>query len=66
MEFLIADALDKHSDCLVTHGGLQSNHARATALAGKQFGLDTHMLLFDKEDRVRSDGRCKRLKEIVD
>ena len=55
MEFLIGDALDKGCDCLVTCGGLQSNHARATALAGKQLGLDTHMLLIDKEDTVSSD-----------
>ena len=68
MEFLIGDALDKGCDCLVTCGGLQSNHARATALAGKQFGLDTHMLLLDKEDRVSSSDsvifRCIKLKHI--
>ena len=52
MEFLLGDALDKGCDCLVTFGGVQSNHARATALAGKQMGLQTHMLLMDKEDKV--------------
>ena len=52
MEFLIGDALDKGCDCLITCGGLQSNHARATTLAGKQFGLDTHNFLIDKVDQV--------------
>ena len=37
---------------MLTCGGLQSNHARATALAGKQFGFDTHMLLIAKDDQV--------------
>lgn len=55
MEFLIGDALEKGCDRLITCGGLQSNHARATALAGKQLGLDTHMLLIDKEDIVSSN-----------
>ena len=55
LEFLLGDALDKGCNCLVTCGGLQSNHARATALAGRQSGLSTHMLLIAKEDKVSLD-----------
>jgi D-cysteine desulfhydrase len=30
LEFLLADAIDKGSDCVITVGGIQSNHCRAT------------------------------------
>jgi D-cysteine desulfhydrase len=39
LEFLIADALRRRAEVVVTCGGLQSNHARATALACARFGL---------------------------
>ena len=45
LEFLLADALDAGSDCVVTCGGIQSNHCRATACAGRLCGLDAYLLL---------------------
>lgn len=39
LELLIADALAKHADVLVTGAGVQSNHVRATAAAAAYFGL---------------------------
>jgi len=45
LEFIAAHALDKGYDTLITCGGLQSNHCRATALVGAQTGLSTHLLL---------------------
>src|SRR4051812_49072814 len=39
LEFLIADALARRAEVVVTCGGLQSNHARATALVCARFGL---------------------------
>jgi D-cysteine desulfhydrase len=39
LEFLIADALSRGAEVVVTCGGLQSNHARATALVCARFGL---------------------------
>jgi D-cysteine desulfhydrase len=39
LEFLLADALDKRAMTILTCGGLQSNHARATALVCAQLGL---------------------------
>ena len=35
LEFLMADALAQGCDCVVTIGGLQSNHCRATAAAAR-------------------------------
>lgn len=42
---LAADALANDADCLVTGGGPQSNHARMTAAAANQIGLDCHLAL---------------------
>jgi D-cysteine desulfhydrase len=39
LEYLLADALAKRSDVVITCGGLQSNHARATALSCARLGL---------------------------
>lgn len=39
LEFLLADAREKRAMTVITCGGLQSNHARATALACAQLGL---------------------------
>ena len=35
LEFLVADALQRKADTLVTIGGIQSNHCRATAVAAR-------------------------------
>ena len=45
LEFLLADALDKGADTVVTIGGIQSNHCRATTVAARLLGLDTHLVL---------------------
>lgn len=45
LEFLIADALAKNADSIVTTGGSQSNHARITAAACRVAGLDCHLVL---------------------
>jgi D-cysteine desulfhydrase len=45
LEFLLADALDRGCDTVITCGGLQSNHARATALACASLGLSCVLLL---------------------
>jgi D-cysteine desulfhydrase len=39
LEFLLADALDRRATVVLTCGGIQSNHARATAIACAQLGL---------------------------
>ena len=45
LEFLLADALKRGARVVVTCGGLQSNHARATALTCAQLGLRSILLL---------------------
>ena len=50
LEFLVADALEKGADVLITQGAVQSNHARQTAAAACKVGM-TCELIFEK--RVR-------------
>lgn len=45
LEFLLADAIAQKCDSVITIGGLQSNHARATAVAARQLGLKPHLIL---------------------
>ena len=45
LEFLMADAQAKGADVVLTCGGAQSNHCRATALAAVRAGLDALLLL---------------------
>src|SRR3954453_11815831 len=45
LEYLVADAVAKGCDTLVTHGGFQSNHCRATAAIGARLGLKVRLLL---------------------
>ncbi len=49
LEFITAHAIDNGYDTLITCGGLQSNHCRATAFAGAQLGLGVHLLLRGEE-----------------
>lgn len=50
LEFLLAAAHDARCDTVITCGSLESNHARATAVAAVKLGLACHLVL-------RSDGR---------
>lgn len=45
LEFIVAHAIAEGYDTLITCGGVQSNHCRATAFAGAQSGLAVHLLL---------------------
>ncbi|MEJ2365344.1 MAG: D-cysteine desulfhydrase family protein [Deltaproteobacteria bacterium] len=45
LEFLLADALAKGCDTILTCGAAQSNHARATAIASARLGLAVRLLL---------------------
>ncbi|HVP35708.1 MAG TPA: D-cysteine desulfhydrase family protein [Terriglobales bacterium] len=49
LEFLAYDALNKKADTLITCGGFQSNHARATAIVAAQLGLKSTLVLFGDE-----------------
>lgn len=45
LEFTLAQAQREACDVLVTCGGVQSNHCRATALLGAQLGFAVHLVL---------------------
>ncbi|MCB9780565.1 MAG: D-cysteine desulfhydrase family protein [Alphaproteobacteria bacterium] len=45
LDFLLAEAQAQGADTVVTCGGIQSNHCRATAVAARQLGLDVALLL---------------------
>ncbi|CAE8609936.1 unnamed protein product [Polarella glacialis] len=52
LEFIFADALKMGADCVVTCGGAQSNHARATAIAARMLGLEPFLVLRLEEPHV--------------
>ena len=45
LEFLLADALANNYKSVLTIGGEQSNHCRATAAAARMVGLEPHLIL---------------------
>ncbi|XP_014503532.1 putative D-cysteine desulfhydrase 1, mitochondrial [Vigna radiata var. radiata] len=45
LEFLMADAVAQGADSIITIGGIQSNHCRATAVAAKYLNLDCFLIL---------------------
>jgi len=52
LEFVLAEALNLGTTALVTSGGLQSNHCRATALFAAQLGLQCHLILRGSEAKT--------------
>lgn len=57
LEFLLADALSKGYDSVVTIGGEQSNHCRATAAAARMLGMEPHLILRTRRaNAVHSEG----------
>jgi len=55
LEFIFYDVLKKNRDTVITCGGFQSNHARATAILGAQLGLESVLVLFG-EGSPKLDG----------
>src|SRR6476619_206451 len=49
LEYLLADALAHGATVVITCGGLQSNHARATALLARELGLTPVLFLRTNE-----------------
>ncbi len=45
LEFVAAQALSNGNNVLITCGGVQSNHARATAAVAARLGLKSHLVL---------------------
>lgn len=45
LEFLLAEALERGADTVITTGGVQSNHVRQTAAAAARLGLGCELVL---------------------
>ena len=55
LEFLVADALEKGANALLSIGGIQSNHARALAAAARAAGLECHLILRTRKSEMEKD-----------
>lgn len=53
LEYSIGQALSEEADVLVTWGGIQSNHCRATAALAARLGLKSHLVLRGNEPDVK-------------
>tara|TARA_B110000858_G_scaffold191347_1_gene240516 strand:+ start:2293 stop:3291 length:999 start_codon:yes stop_codon:yes gene_type:complete len=52
LEFSIAEARQQACDTLITCGGIQSNHCRATAVLGARLGMKVHLILRGEKPEV--------------
>lgn len=56
LQYVVREALDQGAETLITCGGIQSNHCRATAAVGRRLGLDVVLFLRGSEpDRVEGN-----------
>ncbi|KAL0341661.1 UNVERIFIED_CONTAM: putative D-cysteine desulfhydrase 1, mitochondrial [Sesamum calycinum] len=55
LEFLLAEAVAQGADCIITIGGIQSNHCRATAVAARYLNLDCYLILRTSKALVDKD-----------
>ncbi|MBN2408424.1 MAG: D-cysteine desulfhydrase family protein [Candidatus Aminicenantes bacterium] len=66
LEFIIADALDKGADAIVTWAGIQSNWCLQTAAAARKYGLRPILLLFNTTPLEPEDDGNLLLDRILD
>jgi len=57
LEFLLADALEKKADVILTQGAVQSNHVRQTAAFAAKLGLECRVLLEHRIEDPDADYR---------
>lgn len=55
LEFVMADAVEKKADVVITQGAVQSNHVRQTAAAACKLGMDCEVVF---ERRVKDAGEA--------
>jgi D-cysteine desulfhydrase len=55
LQYVVREALDQGAETLITCGGLQSNHCRATAAVGRRLGLEVILFLRGSEPE-RAEG----------
>ncbi|KAK9118014.1 hypothetical protein Scep_016107 [Stephania cephalantha] len=56
LEFIMADVVAQGCDCVITMGGIQSNHCRATAVAAKYLNLECYLILCAPELEIKDPG----------
>lgn len=56
LEFTLADARQHGADVIITCGGVQSNHARTTAILGAQLGMKVYLLLRGEQKELTRSG----------
>ncbi len=54
LEYILADAIRNKADIIFTCGGEQSNHARATTIAAKKFGIPVKLFLWGSDKKIPS------------
>lgn len=52
LEFNLAEAQQQGCNAVITCGGVQSNHCRATALLGARLGMKVHLLLRGEQPQI--------------
>ena len=76
LEFLVADAIEKKADVIITQGAVQSNHARQTAAAACKVGMDCELIfekrVEDADDAYKTSGNvlldriyCANIREVA-
>jgi L-cysteate sulfo-lyase len=55
LEFLMADAVEKKADTVITQGAVQSNHARQTAAAAARLGMRCEIVLERRIEHTDED-----------
>ena len=53
LQYVVADALDRGADCLITAGAVQSNHCALTTVCGGMAGLEVHLVLGGDPEEMR-------------
>ena len=64
LEFTLARAMEQGCDTLITCGGEQSNHCRATAILGARLGLKVHLIL--RRERVDASAAAEGAAQCPD
>ncbi len=56
LEFSVAQAISEDATALITNGGTQSNHCRATSVVAAKLGLQAHLVLRGEAPADSADG----------
>lgn len=56
LEYIYPDLFKNKSGCVITCGGVQSNHCRATAILAAKFGLKCYLILHPEPKDYTADG----------